>query len=169
MKNLKNNFLLFYAIIWILVFLGPYLRSISDTDLNSWTRMIGDWANLFLLLAVFIVNLWILVPKLLFKSLQTRPVFSLVTKMLQNPRVLGLWLSDPRDTLTLPTNEEKTWWSCPFWARAPARKKISTLPTWNSIPTGRYAANCVSASWHGVNSGRNRAGRGDAHVVTIIK
>ena len=68
MKNLKNKFLLFYAIIWILVFLGPYLRSISDTDLNSWTRMIGDWANLFLLLAVFIVNLWILVPKLLFNN-----------------------------------------------------------------------------------------------------
>lgn len=74
MKNLKNKFLLFYAIIWILVFLGPYLRSIGDTDPNSWIRMIGDWTNLTLLFIVFLINLLVLVPKLLFNNKRTRYV-----------------------------------------------------------------------------------------------
>jgi sensor histidine kinase YesM len=74
MKNLKNKFLLFYAIIWVLVFLGPYLRSIGDTDPNSWIRMIGDWTNLSLLFIVFLINLLVLVPKLLFKNKRTHYV-----------------------------------------------------------------------------------------------
>jgi len=74
MKNLKNKFLLFYAIIWILVFLGPYLRSIGDTDPNSWMRIIGDWTNLTLLFIVFLINLLVLVPKLLFNNKRTRYV-----------------------------------------------------------------------------------------------
>lgn len=74
MKTLKNKFLLFYAIIWILVFFGPYLRSIGDTDPNSWTRMIGDWTNLTLLFIVFLINLLVLVPKLLFNNKRTRYV-----------------------------------------------------------------------------------------------
>lgn len=74
MKNLKNKFLLFYAIIWLLVFLGPYLRSIGDTDPNSWIRMIGDWTNLTLLFIVFLINLLVLVPKLLFNNKITRYV-----------------------------------------------------------------------------------------------
>ena len=74
MKNLKNKFLLFYAIVWILVFMGPYLRSIGDTDPTSWMRMIGDWTNLTLLFIVFLINLLVLVPKLLFNNKRTRYV-----------------------------------------------------------------------------------------------
>ena len=71
MKTYKNKLLLFYAIIWALVFMGPYLRSLDNTDPNGLNRMIGDWINLFLLFLVFVVNLWVLVPKLLFKDRQS--------------------------------------------------------------------------------------------------
>ena len=68
MKTNKNTIHLFYAIIWLMVFIGPYLRNMNNIDPNGWVRMMGDWANLFLLFLVFIVNLWILVPKLLFNN-----------------------------------------------------------------------------------------------------
>ena len=68
MKTFKNKLLLFYALLWALVFLGPYLRGIDNADPNGWIKMIGDWINLFLLFLVFVVNLWVLVPKLLFKN-----------------------------------------------------------------------------------------------------
>ena len=72
MKTFKNKTLLFYTFIWLLVFLGPYLRNMENNDPNGWIRMIGDWTNLFLLLLVFIVNLKLLVPKLLFNNKRTQ-------------------------------------------------------------------------------------------------
>jgi sensor histidine kinase YesM len=58
----------------MLVFLGPYLRNFGDTDTNSWIRMIGDWTNLSLLFIVFLINLLVLVPKLLFNNKRTHYV-----------------------------------------------------------------------------------------------
>lgn len=68
MKTNKNTIHLFYAIIWLMVFIGPYLRNMNNIDPNGWVRMMGDWTNLLLLLLVFIVNLTVLVPKLLFNN-----------------------------------------------------------------------------------------------------
>ena len=65
MFKTRKVFLLLYAIIWVLVLISPYLRYIQDIGPNSWNRMIGDWTNLGLLFFVFLVNLFILVPKLL--------------------------------------------------------------------------------------------------------
>jgi len=72
MKTNKNTIHLIYAIIWLLVFIGPYLRNMDNIDPNGWVRMIGDWTNLLLLLLVFISNLKVLVPKLLFNNKRTQ-------------------------------------------------------------------------------------------------
>lgn len=68
MFKTRKVFLLLYAIIWLLVLISPYLRYMQDIGPNSWNRMIGDWTNLGLLFFVFLVNLFVLVPKLLLKS-----------------------------------------------------------------------------------------------------
>jgi len=79
MKNLKNKFIFFYAVIWILVFWGPFLRNIDNNDPTGLTRMIGDLTNLFILFLVFLFNLWVLVPKLLLNNKRTQyAVFVLV-------------------------------------------------------------------------------------------
>ena len=71
MKSLKNKFLLFYFFIWILLFLSPYLRSIGDTDPNGWNKMIGDWIHLFFYFMLFLANIYLFVPKLLFNDKRT--------------------------------------------------------------------------------------------------
>jgi Histidine kinase len=68
MKTFKNKLLVFYAVIWILVFLGPFLRNMENNDPNAWIGMIGDWTNLLILFLVFLINLVVLVPKLLFNN-----------------------------------------------------------------------------------------------------
>ncbi len=72
MKTNKNTIHLFYAFIWLMVFIGPYLRNMDNIDPNGWVRMIGDYTNLLLLLLVFIINLKVLVPKLLFNNKRTQ-------------------------------------------------------------------------------------------------
>ncbi len=68
MIRTRKWFLLLYAVIWVLVLISPYLRYIQDIGPNSWNRMIGDWTILFLLLLVFLINLFVLLPKLLFNN-----------------------------------------------------------------------------------------------------
>ncbi|MEI7896756.1 MAG: histidine kinase [bacterium] len=68
MFKTRKWFLLLYAVIWVLVLISPYLRYIQDIGPNSWNRMIGDWTNLFLLLLVFLINLFVLLPKLLLNN-----------------------------------------------------------------------------------------------------
>ena len=106
MKTLKNKFLLFYAIIWILVFLGPYLRSIGDTDPTGWMRMIGDWAKLSLLFIVFLINLLVLVPKLLFKNKRTRYVL-IVSALILTISVIDIIIhqgNGPNQSLVIQNN-----------------------------------------------------------------
>lgn len=64
----RKGFLLLYAAIWVLVMISPYLRYMQDINPNSWNRMIGDLTNLTLLFLVFLVNLFVLVPKFLFNG-----------------------------------------------------------------------------------------------------
>jgi hypothetical protein len=68
MFKTRKGFLLLYAAIWVLVLISPYLRYLQDISPNGWNRMVGDWTNLSLLLMVFLVNLFILVPKFLFNN-----------------------------------------------------------------------------------------------------
>ncbi len=81
MFKTKKSFLLLYAVIWVLVLISPYFRYIQDISPNGWNRMIGDLTNLFLLLLLFLINLLVLVPRLLFNDKRSQ-YFSIVTAMI---------------------------------------------------------------------------------------
>jgi hypothetical protein len=72
MLNFRKRLLALYAVIWILVFLTPYIKTLGTVDSDRWVRMLGDWINLALLFFVFLINLQVLVPKLLFKNKRTQ-------------------------------------------------------------------------------------------------
>lgn len=76
MFKTRKVFLLLYTVIWVLVLISPYLRYMQDISPNSWSRMVGDWTNLFLLLFVFLINLFVLVPGLLLRN--KRPQYLIV-------------------------------------------------------------------------------------------
>lgn len=71
---MKKKLLFFYGFIWVLVFLGPYLKNMHELNAINWTRMIGDWINLALFFIVFMLNLYFLIPNLLFKNRRTKYV-----------------------------------------------------------------------------------------------
>jgi hypothetical protein len=85
----KKAFLLLYAIIWVLVLISPYFRYMQDVSPNGWNRMIGDWTNLFLLLLLFLINLFVLVPRLLFNDKRSQ-YFFIVTTMIFAVAVISL-------------------------------------------------------------------------------
>ena len=91
MFKTRKGFLLLYAIIWLLVLISPYLRYMQDVSANGWSRMIGDWTNLFLLLLLFLINLFVLVPRLLFNDKRSQ-YFVLVTAMIIAVAFIGLIL-----------------------------------------------------------------------------
>ncbi|MCX6309099.1 MAG: hypothetical protein NTY32_09840, partial [Bacteroidia bacterium] len=75
MQNVRKRLLLLYALIWLLVFSTPYIKNLGNMDPDRWIRMVGDWINLALLFVVFLVNLYVLVPKLLFNNRRTPYAF----------------------------------------------------------------------------------------------
>jgi sensor histidine kinase YesM len=91
MFKTKKAFLLLYAIIWILVLISPYLRYMQDISPNGWNRMIGDWTNLALLLLLFLINLFVLVPRLLINDKRSQ-YFFIVTAMIFALAVISLFI-----------------------------------------------------------------------------
>ena len=89
MLKTRKTFLLLYAIIWVLVLVSPYLRYMQDISPNSWSRMIGDWTNLILLLLLFLINLFVLVPRLLFNDKRSQ-YFVIVTVMIVTVALISL-------------------------------------------------------------------------------
>ena len=81
MLKSRKGFILLYALIWTLVLLSPYLRYMQDIGPNGWNRMIGDLTNLSLLLGVFLINLFVLVPRFLFNDKRSQ-YFVIVTMMI---------------------------------------------------------------------------------------
>ncbi len=77
----RKGFFLLYALIWTLVLLSPYLRYMQDIGPNGWNRMIGDLTNLSLLLVLFLINLFVLVPRFLFNDKRSQ-YFVIVTMMI---------------------------------------------------------------------------------------
>ncbi len=77
----RKGFFLLYALIWTLVLLSPYLRYMQDIGPNGWNRMIGDLTNLSLLLVLFLINLFVLVPRFLFNDKRSQ-YFVIVTVMI---------------------------------------------------------------------------------------
>jgi len=91
MLKTKKVFLLLYAIIWVFVLLSPYFRYMQDISPNGWNRMIGDWTNLVLLLLLFLINLFVLVPRLLFNDKRSQ-YFVIVTSMIFAVAVISLFI-----------------------------------------------------------------------------
>ncbi|MEI7829905.1 MAG: histidine kinase [Prolixibacteraceae bacterium] len=91
MFKTRKAFLLLYAIIWVLVLISPYFRYMQDISPNGWNRMIGDWTNLFLLLLLFLINLFVLVPRLLFNDKRSQ-YFVIVGAMLIAAAVISLFI-----------------------------------------------------------------------------
>jgi hypothetical protein len=89
MFKTRKAFLLLYAIIWVLVLISPYFRYMQDISPNGWNRMIGDWTNLFLLLLLFLINLFVLVPGLLFNDKRSQ-YFVIVGAMIFAVAVISL-------------------------------------------------------------------------------
>jgi len=71
MFKTKKGFLILYSIIWALVFMAAYIRGMQDLSEMRWDTVFGDWAHLFFFFIVFLVNIYILVPKLLFNNKRT--------------------------------------------------------------------------------------------------
>lgn len=91
MFKTRKAFLLLYAIIWALVLISPYFRYMQDFSPNGWNRMIGDWTSLFLLLLLFLINLFALVPRLLFNDKRSQ-YFVIVGAMLIAVAVISLFI-----------------------------------------------------------------------------
>lgn len=77
MFKINKKFYLLYFLIWALVFLGPYLKNMHNIDPFVMKRMIGEWTFLFILFLVFLINLFVLVPKFLFNEKRTKYIIML--------------------------------------------------------------------------------------------
>jgi hypothetical protein len=58
---------IFYVLIWALVFSVPYFNE-RDLEHVNWGMVMGNWIHLFGYLIIFLVNVYVLVPHLLFKK-----------------------------------------------------------------------------------------------------
>ncbi len=71
MKSLPLNSrkieILLYILIWTLVFSVPYFSERSSGHIN-WNEVTRNWTHIFGYLVVFLVNVYILVPRLLLKK-----------------------------------------------------------------------------------------------------
>ena len=78
MIKTKKRILILYGLIWALVFSAPYLRNMQDINSFDWGRMVGDWTHLFFYFIVFLVNIYILVPKFLFRKKRSQYVIIVI-------------------------------------------------------------------------------------------
>ncbi len=69
MKSLALNSrkieLLLYCFIWLLVFAVPFFNE-RNLDQIDWKGLVGNWAHLVKYLAIFLLNVYLLVPRFLF-------------------------------------------------------------------------------------------------------
>ncbi|MCX6250091.1 MAG: histidine kinase [Bacteroidetes bacterium] len=78
MIKTKKRILILYGLIWALVFSAPYLRNMQDINSLDWERVVGDWTHLFFYFIVFLVNIYILVPKFLFRKKRSQYVIIVI-------------------------------------------------------------------------------------------
>jgi sensor histidine kinase YesM len=77
MFKINKKIYLLYFLIWALVFLGPYLKNMHNFDPFAMRKMIGEWTFLFVLFLVFLINLYVLVPRFLFNEKRTQYIIML--------------------------------------------------------------------------------------------
>ena len=66
LNSRKIEFLI-YFLIWAFVFSVPYFSERSSGDIN-WNEVIRNWLHVFGFLVIFLVNVYVLVPRLLLKK-----------------------------------------------------------------------------------------------------
>ena len=81
MKTLKLNKTniesLLYSLIWLLVFSIPYFFE-SDKIAKDWDKVLREWLHLIPFLLVFLINVYVLVPQLLFNKKYKKYILYLV-------------------------------------------------------------------------------------------
>jgi len=82
MFKTKKRFFLLYCLIWALVFLAAYIRGMQDLNQMRWDSVLGDWIHLFFFFIIFLVNIYFLVPKLLFNNKRTYYFISVLTSII---------------------------------------------------------------------------------------
>ena len=58
---------LLYLLVWLLVFSIPYFAE-SGGEVMHWRWLVGQWSRLLIYLVVFLVNVYVLVPRFLFEK-----------------------------------------------------------------------------------------------------
>ena len=74
--NRNNIESLLYILIWLLVFSVPYFFE-SDTIAKDWDEILRQWLHLIPFLILFLINVYVLVPKLLFNKKYKKYILSL--------------------------------------------------------------------------------------------
>jgi len=65
-SEFKNIEIIIYVVVWLIVFSIPFFRY-RTYNLILWDRIYIDWIKMAALLVIFIFNVWVFVPSLLFK------------------------------------------------------------------------------------------------------
>lgn len=113
MKNLNKNIFSFklieiivYLIIWLTVFSVPFFQN-RIYGLVAWDKVIQEWIKISSFLLIFIINIYLFIPRFLFKNKYRTYVIStllLITLVV----TLGIWLQTEmtaRSALKMPPME----------------------------------------------------------------
>ena len=65
--NIRKIEFFVFIVVWIGVFAIPYY-SHRYFDIINWSKVIGEWIRMFSFLVIFLLNIFFLVPKYLFKK-----------------------------------------------------------------------------------------------------
>lgn len=65
--NLKKIELIVYFVIWLAIFTGPYFQN-RQFEIVNWGKVFTEWIRLSAFLVIFVLNAFVLVPKLLFQK-----------------------------------------------------------------------------------------------------
>jgi len=98
---------LFYLVIWILVFSVPYFGERSSGNIN-WREVMKNWMPIIGYLVIFLINVYVLVPRLLLKK-RYRAYFAFVTLFIFVVIALNVFNAPPQSDLemNLPPYENK--------------------------------------------------------------
>lgn len=65
--NLKNIESIVYLVIWLGVFSVPFFQN-RQSEIVDWEKVIEEWIRMASFLLIFLINVYFLIPKLLFKK-----------------------------------------------------------------------------------------------------
>ena len=104
--GLKIIEIIVFTVVWMVVFSIPFFSQRNYNTIN-WDKVIGDWILLFSLLVIFLLNIMVLVPRLLFnKKYLSYFVFTSAVIVLVIAATIGLrMILTPPQPLEMPRME----------------------------------------------------------------